>query len=76
IWPTLLRFSGQHPPAACATIEMLAEQRRSQFELTDAIVAESQSLGDRVRNRLMKLNYEQRWRSRALRPLARRLLSI
>ena len=76
IWPTLLRFSGQHPPAALATIERLAVQQRTQFALADEIVRTSQSRGIRARNLLMKLNYEQRWRGRALNPLARRLLSI
>lgn len=75
IWPTLLRFTGEHPPAAREAIEMLERERREQFASTDEIVAEAQPAGVRARNLLMKLNYEQRWRSRALNPLARRLLS-
>lgn len=75
-WPGLLRFSGEHPPAARETIERLTVERRAQFAMADAIVAESQSRGARARNLLAKLNYEQRWRSRAINPLARRLLAI
>ena len=75
IWPTVLRFTGEHPSAARQMIQTLARERRKQFALTDEIVAEVQPAAIRARNFFMKLNYEQRWRSRALDPLARRLLS-
>ncbi|HEY8313785.1 MAG TPA: hypothetical protein VIG51_06385 [Candidatus Baltobacteraceae bacterium] len=75
IWPTLLRFTGDHPPCARATIERLRETYAIEQARALALTAAAQSPATRARNAMMKLNYEQRWRGRALNPLARRLLS-
>lgn len=72
-YPRLLRFSGKHPPAALATLERLRPLLIESHALTQRIVR-AQPLPVRARNALRKLNYELRWRGRALDPLARRLL--
>lgn len=74
LWPIVLRFTAEHPPAARAAIAKLsAEYAREQERAADyARAAQSPLL--RARNAAFKLNYEQRWRSRYLNPLARRLL--
>ena len=74
VWPTLLRFRGEHPPAARETIERLERLRHDQFALADQLVADAQPAAARRRNLFLRLNYELRWRGRALDPLARRLL--
>ncbi|HTU82615.1 MAG TPA: hypothetical protein VMF61_10830 [Candidatus Acidoferrales bacterium] len=74
VYPRLLRFGGQHPPAARATVERLRVALRADHALTERVVAE-QPLGVKARNVLRKLNYEMRWRGRGLNPLARRMLT-
>ncbi|MGZ3497958.1 MAG: hypothetical protein ACXWNK_12715 [Vulcanimicrobiaceae bacterium] len=74
VYPRLLRFGGAHPPHARAAIERLGPALAPFHALTATQVA-NQPLRIRMKNALMKLNYEQRWRARALDPLARRLLS-
>jgi hypothetical protein len=71
-YPQLLRFRGPHPVAARATIERLRSRLREHHALTDRL-ARAQPLRVKAGNALMKLNYEQRWRGRALNGLARRL---
>lgn len=73
-WATALRFTGEHPPAARETIAGLRRERSGDFARVDELVREHQSAGQRVSNALMKLNYELRWRGRALDARARRLL--
>ena len=74
-WQHALRFRGRHPAAAIPIIESMRRERATEFALADSLVASNQHLPDRLRNAMMKLNYEQRWRSRALNPLALRLLA-
>jgi hypothetical protein len=74
IYPRLLRFTGGHPPAARATIASLAQQFAAYHALTAERAREQTPLA-RLRNALMQLNYEQRWRSRAFNPLARALVA-
>ncbi|HVA27149.1 MAG TPA: glycosyltransferase [Candidatus Baltobacteraceae bacterium] len=73
-YPHLLHFSGDHPPAARETIARLALRLGTYHQLTDRI-ARSQPFATKMRNVLMQLNYEQRWRARAFNPLARALLN-
>jgi hypothetical protein len=73
-WVNALRFSGAHPPAARETIARLRSERHADFARVDELVRAHQSMGQRTRNALMKLNYEMRWRGRALNPQARQLL--
>jgi hypothetical protein len=72
-FPRLLRFRGQHPPAARATIERLRANLAPLYRLTDEM-ARSQPLPVKVRNLVRAANYEQRWRLRVLDPLARALV--
>jgi hypothetical protein len=73
-WRTAIRFRGEHPPAAAQIRSQLRPKLQAQFDAVDEIVPRHQSAGQRAMNALMRLNYEQRWRLRALNPLARRLL--
>ncbi|MDQ2872074.1 MAG: hypothetical protein M3R35_02970 [Candidatus Eremiobacteraeota bacterium] len=73
IWPTLLRYAGEHPPEARPVIERLRKLYAVDQARARAIAAQSQPFPQRLRNALMKANYEQRWRTRALNPLARHL---
>ncbi len=72
VYPRLLRFKGRHPAAARETVERLRERLLVDHQLTEAIVARH-PVATKVRNLARKLNYELRWRSRALDPLARAL---
>jgi hypothetical protein len=74
-WRTVLRFRGAHPPAVRPAIARLCEALSAQFEAVDRIVPRNQTVADRLHNAFMRANYEQRWRLRALNPLARRLLA-
>ncbi len=74
-WATALRFTGTHPRAAQPTIARLRRERAHEFARVEQLVARNQPLRRRVQNVLMKMNYELRWRGRALNPLARRLLA-
>jgi hypothetical protein len=74
-WETALRFHGSHPPAAAAVVAQLRRSLAKQFAAVDDIVPRHQNRRQRVSNAFMRLNYEQRWRLRALSPLARRLLA-
>lgn len=73
-WRTLMRFSGEHPAAARPIVAALFDELRDQFAAVDRAVAAAQARLQRAANALMRLNYEQRWRARALDPRARRLL--
>lgn len=66
-WKTLMRFKGRHPRAALATIqsEMARFGRRSTAAI-ERTIHKYQPPGQRIRNFLMKLNYEYRWRARAV----------
>jgi Glycosyl transferase family 2 len=72
-YPRLLRFNGQHPPAALPVLESLRAPLQAAHELTARIVA-AQPLPIKLRNVVRKANYDLRWRGRALDPLARSLL--
>jgi hypothetical protein len=74
IWPIVLRFTGQHPAAARATVARLRKEYSREQELAAALARAAQPPPVRARNMALKLNYEQRWRSRLLNPLARCLL--
>ncbi|MGH8163176.1 MAG: hypothetical protein ACREP1_02435 [Rhodanobacteraceae bacterium] len=75
VWPSLLRFTGEHPAAAHQTVERLSETFAADIIRARMLARATQPPAVRARNALMKLNYEQRWRARALNPLARRLLA-
>ncbi|MHB8230426.1 MAG: glycosyltransferase family protein [Vulcanimicrobiaceae bacterium] len=76
IWPTLLPFRGKHPQAAARAIALLRERYRADQLRALELVREAQrSPWIRARNALLAANYEQRWRARALDPLARGLVA-
>jgi hypothetical protein len=72
-YPRLLRFTASHPKAVRATLERLRPQLRAYHELTARIVR-GQPIPIAIRNAFRRLNYELRWRGRAIDPLARKLL--
>jgi hypothetical protein len=74
-WRTVMRFRRAHPPAASAVVGRLRNDLREQFAAVDRIVPRYQNARQRLVNALMRVNYEQRWRARAINPLARRLLA-
>jgi len=74
-WATALRFTGSHPRAAQPIIERLSKERADEFAQVEQLIRIHQPLRRRLRNQLMKMNYELRWRTRRLNPQARRLLA-
>ncbi len=74
-WPTMLRFTGEHPPAVRAELARLEGTLTQQFALADRLTRAAQPPLQRARNRIEALNYALRWRSRAANPLARSLLT-
>lgn len=71
-YPKLMRFRGDHPCVVLPTIAHLRELYAGSYALTHRMV-EVQSPYRRLVNQMRRLNYEQRWRSRALVPAARGL---
>ncbi|MDP9017558.1 MAG: hypothetical protein M3N19_04495 [Candidatus Eremiobacteraeota bacterium] len=65
-WPSLLHFSGLHPQAARSSIAFEIEHKGAHFKRVDAIIRKHQPAIQRFKNTIMKLNYEQRWRARAI----------
>lgn len=64
LWRVLMPFRAEHPPAARPFVESEKLHRQKHFAQIDAIVRRNQPPLQRVRNALMKANYEQRWRGR------------
>lgn len=73
VYPRLMRFRGEHPPAVRPTIARLRPLHAQAHALAERMVAR-QPVWVKARNALRALNYELRWRGRALDPRARRLL--
>lgn len=65
-WPACMRFRGEHPPAARAFIERDRRERAAYFRDMERLIIKHQPPLQRAHNALMKLNYEQRWRLRAI----------
>ncbi|MBV8373548.1 MAG: hypothetical protein JOY69_09825 [Candidatus Eremiobacteraeota bacterium] len=72
-YPRLLRFTGSHPQAARAALRRLAPDLRAYHALTERIVR-AQPAAVKLGNAARKINYELRWRGRALDPRARALM--
>jgi hypothetical protein len=72
VYPRLLRFQGNHPAEARPVVQALRAALDEHHQLTDRIVRRLLP-ATKLRNLARKLNYELRWRSRALAPLGRRL---
>lgn len=73
-FPRLLRFRGEHPPAARTTIDRLERELHDLYALTGAM-ARRQPLFVKAKNVVRSANYAQRWRLRVLHPLARALVA-
>jgi hypothetical protein len=73
VYPRLLKFTGRHPAAARAVLAQLEPSLQKHHELTKRMVA-SEPMRVKLVNVVRKLNYEVRWRSRALLPMAQRLV--
>jgi hypothetical protein len=74
VYPRLMRFRGTQPPAALETLERLRPVL-APFHAITARMARKQAMGTRFRNAVRRVNYELRWRGRALDPRARSLLA-
>jgi hypothetical protein len=75
VYPRLLHFRGAHPVAAGPTLELLRPQLLDDHRLTERRVR-AQPPAIKVQNLFRMLNYEARWRSRALDPRVRLLIPI
>lgn len=73
-WPILLRFRGEHPPAARPVIDALRERMAGQFAQAEALARAHQPPMRRLRNAVAAANYALRWRGRALDARARALV--
>jgi Glycosyl transferase family 2 len=73
VYPRLLHFGGSHPPAALPTLERLKAGLRPHHDLTERLVR-AQPAAIQLANIVRKLNYELRWRSRALGRVGRALV--
>jgi glycosyltransferase involved in cell wall biosynthesis len=74
VYPRLIRFQGEHPPAARPILQLLGSDLAPAHAVTDRVVR-AQSWSTKLRNVARKLNYELRWRGRSFDPLARHLAS-
>lgn len=63
-WRRLIRFAGVHPAAARAIITYEKLSRTAHFRRIEETIRRHQPFAQRVKNRLLRLNYEQRWRLR------------
>lgn len=73
VYHRLMRFRGEHPAAVRPTLERLRPALAPSHALTERM-ARAQPPLVKARNVLRRLNYELRWRGRALDPRARHLL--
>jgi len=73
-WRKLIPFTGEHPAAAQPIIASERARRHKHFQQIHRIIRKHQPPVQRIQNKIMKLNYEQRWRLRALGAAYRGLL--
>jgi len=73
VYPRLLRFVGRHPLAARPALARLRPSLVEHHKLTERI-ERAQPAQVKAINAVRRLNYELRWRSRMLNPLARALV--
>lgn len=73
VYHRLMHFRGRHPRAALPVLERLRPLLARAHALTDRM-ARAQPLSVKARNAVRRVNYELRWRGRALDGRARRLL--
>jgi hypothetical protein len=73
VYPRLIRFRGEHPPAASAVLAVLRPKLAENHEIT-AIIVHSQPLTVKAVNVVRRYNYQVRWRSRLIDRLSHRLM--
>jgi hypothetical protein len=73
-WPRVLRYHGDHPPAVRALQVALEERECDRYAWSERTAAQFQPPAVRLANVLRRLNFEYRWRARALDPRAVRLM--
>jgi hypothetical protein len=73
VYPRLIRFRGEHPPAARPALAVLRPKLSQNHEIT-AITVRSQPLTVKAVNVLRRYNYQVRWRSRLIDRLSHRLM--
>ncbi len=74
-WPQLMRFFGEHAPAADTVIAELKDTLAGHFATSTKLVqAYRGGLRGKILRAFWRANYDLRWRSRWLDPRARRLL--
>ena len=72
-WPLALRYRGADPPAVREVRALLEGRDGALYAFADAQIVRVQTSAIRIRNMVRRVNFEYRWRGRALDPLARRL---
>jgi len=74
LWPLVLRYHGDHPPAVADLQALLEESERERFAWSEHTAAQFQPPHVRAANLVRRANFEYRWRGRALDPRAQRLM--
>ncbi len=74
LWPLVLHYHGDHPPAVAALQQSLETSERERYRWSERTAAEFQPPRVRLANVVRRANFEYRWRGRALDPRARRML--
>ncbi len=74
LWPLVLRYHGQHPSAVADVQRSFENADPQRADAVEDTVAEFQPLPVRAANVLRRLNFEYRWRGRALDPRARAIM--
>lgn len=73
-WPRVLRYHGQHSPAVLPLQRKLEESERVRYAWSERTAGEFQTPRTRLVNIVRRLNFEYRWRGRALDPRALQLM--
>jgi hypothetical protein len=73
-WKRALRFHGEHPAAVRAIEAAMRAENAADDAVTRRLVTAAQTPAVRGANLVRRVNFEYRWRGRALLPLARRIV--
>jgi hypothetical protein len=74
LWPLVLRYRGDHPPAVAELQATLEQTDRERFAWSEHTATQFQPPHVRAANLVRRANFEYRWRGRALDPRAQRLM--
>lgn len=75
LWPLVLRYHGDHPPAVAQLRATLERSECERFAWSERIATQFQPAHVRLSNVVRRANFEYRWRGRLLDPRALRLMS-